>query len=237
MIQAVFFDFNGVIVNDEPLQLKVYQEILGREGLTVTEADYYASLGMDDVTFVRAAFTRAERELTDETLGRLIEEKTAAHRSLLKDELPLFQGVVTFIKALSRRYALGLVSMARRTEIDYVLERATLSSYFSVIVSAGDVRAHKPDPSCYNNGLEFLNNKRGEAHIIPLRPDECLVVEDSPPGIQSARAAGMRTLGVTNTVSDKALREAGADSVTRSLADWTPDAVHHVFDTEWGSVK
>ncbi|HWW76354.1 MAG TPA: HAD-IA family hydrolase, partial [Pyrinomonadaceae bacterium] len=109
-----------------------------------------------------------------------------------------------------------------------------LADYFNVIVSAEDATACKPDPSCYNNGLEFLNRKRGESQIIPLRPDECLVIEDSPPGILSARAAGMRTLGVTNTVSDKALREAGADSVTRSLADWTPDAVHHVFDTEWG---
>jgi HAD superfamily hydrolase (TIGR01509 family) len=236
MIQAVFFDFNGVIIDDEPLQLKVYQEVLGREGLTVTEEDYYASLGMDDVTFVRAAFARGEMELTDEALRRVMEAKTVAHRSLLKKELPLFPGVVTFIKALSRRYALGLVSMARRTEIDHVLERAALSSYFNVIVSAEDVPAHKPDPSCYNKGLESLNGKRGQAHILPLRPDECLVVEDAPPGIQSARAAGMHTLGVANTVSDRALREAGADSVTRSLADWTPDAVHHVFDTEWGKI-
>jgi HAD superfamily hydrolase (TIGR01509 family) len=234
MIQAVFFDFNGVIINDEPLQMKAYKEVLGREGLTVTDEDYYASLGMDDVTFVRAAFGRAKRELTDDALGRVIEAKTAAHRALLKDELPLFPGVVTFIKALSRRYALGLVSMARRSEIDHVLERASLASYFKAVVSAEDARACKPDPSCYNNGLEFLNSKRGGAHILPLRPDECLVVEDAPPGIQSARAAGMRTLGVTNTVAGKALREAGADSVTRSLADWTPDAVHHVFDTEWG---
>jgi beta-phosphoglucomutase len=234
MIQAVFFDFNGVIINDEPLQMKAYQEGLGREGLTVTEEDYYGSLGMDDVAFVRAAFGRAERELTDEALRRVIEAKTTAHRGLLKDELPLFPGVVTFIKALSRRYALGIVSMARRTEIDHVLERASLASYFNVVVSAEDVRAHKPDPSCYNNALGFLNDKRGQEHIIPLRPDECLVIEDAPPGIQAARAAGMRTLGVTNTVSDKALRDAGADSVTHSLADWTPDAVHHVFDTEWG---
>ena len=230
MIQAVFFDFNGVIIDDEPLQMKAYQEVLGHEGLTVTEADYYGSLGMDDRAFVRAAFERAERELTDEVLARVIEAKTAAHRKLLEGELPLFPGVVTFIKAVKRRHAVGLVSMARRTEIDHVLERAALANYFDVIVSAEDATACKPDPSCYNNGLEFLNRRRGEAHIIPLRADECLVVEDSPPGILSARAAGMRTLGVTNTVSDKALREAGADSVTRSLADWTPDAVHHVFD-------
>jgi beta-phosphoglucomutase len=230
MIQAVFFDFNGVIVDDEPLQMKAYQEVLGREGLTLTEGDYYGSLGMDDVTFVRAAFGRAGRELTDEALARVIEAKTAAHRKLLEGELPLFPGVVTFVKALSRHHALGLVSMARRTEIDHVLERAALAGYFQIVVSAEDATRCKPDPSCYNNGLALLNRKRGEAQIIPLRPDECLVIEDAPPGILSARAAGMRTLGVTNTVPDRALRDAGADSVTRSLADWTPDAVHHVFD-------
>jgi beta-phosphoglucomutase len=234
MIQAVFFDFNGVIVDDELLQMEAYKEVLGREGLTVTEADYYGSLGMDDLGFVRAAFERAERELTDEVLGRVIEAKTAAHRKLLEGELPLFPGVVNFMKALKRQHSLGLVSMARRTEIDHVLERAALKSYFDTIVSAEDVTACKPDPACYSKGLDLLNHGRGEAHVIPLRPDECLVIEDSPPGIQSARGAGMRTLGVTNTVSEKALREAGADSVTRSLADWTPDAVHHVFDTEWG---
>jgi phosphoglycolate phosphatase len=234
MIQAVFFDFNGVIIDDEPLQLDAYKEVLGREGLTLTEEDYYGSLGMDDRAFVRAAYGRAEKELSDEVLASVIEAKTAAHRKLLEGELPLFPGVVTFIKALKRSHSIGLVSMARRTEIDHVLERAALTSYFDAVVSAEDATACKPDPSCYNNGLDFLNRRRGEAHVIPLRPDECLVIEDSPPGIQSARGAGMRTLGVTNTVSDKALREAGADSVTRSLADWTPDAVHHVFDTNWG---
>ena len=234
MIQAVFFDFNGVIVNDEPLQMKAYQEVLGREGLTVTESDYYGSMGMHDVAFLRAAYARGERELDDDTLKRVMEAKTEAHRKLLGEEPPLFPGVVTFVKALSRRYPVGLVSMARRTEIDYVLERASLAEHFQVIVSAEDATAHKPDPSCYNNALAALNAKRGGSHVLPLRADECLVVEDSPPGILSARAAGMRTLGVTNTVPDRALREAGADSVTRSLADWTPDAVHHVFDTEWG---
>ena len=234
MIQAVFFDFNGVVVDDEPLQMKAYQDVLGREGLNVTEADYYGSLGMDDAAFLRAAYARGERELDDATLKRVMEAKTEAHRKLLGEEPPLFPGVVNFVKALSRRYPVGLVSMARRTEIDYVLGRASLASYFSVIVSAEDAKAHKPDPSCYVDALAALNAKRGEAHIIPLRADECLVVEDSPPGIISARRAGMRTLGVTNTVAERALREAGADSVTRSLADWTPDAVHHVFDTTWG---
>src|ERR1044072_6641134 len=203
MIQAVFFDFNGVIVDDEPLQLEAYKEVLGHEGLTVTEADYYASLGMDDLTFVRAAYGRAERELTDEVLTRVIEAKTAAHRKLLEGELPLFPGVVNFIKGLKRQHSLGLVSMARRTEIDYVLERAALASYFDSIVRAEAAPACQPDPSSYNSELELLNRRGGEQHVIPHRPDQCLVIEDSPPGIQSARGAGMHTLGVTNRSEER----------------------------------
>ncbi len=230
MIQAVLFDFNGVIIDDEPLHKKAYGEALEAEGLTQTEEDYYASLGMDDVTFVRAAFERAGVELTDEKMRAVIEREAARHRELLGDEMPLFPGVVTFIKALARSFPLGVVSMADRGEIDYVLEQASLSSAFSVIVSAENVSVCKPDPGCYNCALEFLNRQRSEAQVLPLQAAECLVIEDSPPGIQSARAAGMCTLGVTNTVSEKLLRAAGADVVTHSLADWTVDAMQHVFN-------
>ncbi|MGB8507469.1 MAG: HAD family phosphatase [Pyrinomonadaceae bacterium] len=234
MIQAILFDFNGVILDDEPLQLKAYQEVLRGEGITLTEEDYYASLGMDDAAFVRASFERAGAELTEEQLAKVIEGKTARHRELIKDELPLFPGIVTFIKALARKYPLGLVSMARRTEIDYTLERAGLARYFAVVVSAEDVHAHKPDPHCYNRALELLNGKQSGTQVLSLRPDDCLVIEDAPPGVRAAASAGMRTLGVTNTVGERALRDAGADVVTGSLADWTVDALHHVFDTSWG---
>src|SRR5437763_2907556 len=234
MIQAVFFDFNGVIIDDEPLHMRAVGEALKEEGIEQTEYEYFDSLGMDDVTFVRAAFERAGRELSDEVLRRVIESEAAKHRALVEKELPLFPGVVTFVKALSRRRPLGLVSMAGRDEIDYALGRAGLTGHFGVVVSAADVTACKPDPCCYNKALELLNARRRQSQVLPVAADECLVVEDSPPGIRSARAAGMRALGVTNTVSEKALRDAGADVVTRSLADWTTDAVHHVFDTEWG---
>ncbi|HWS56572.1 MAG TPA: HAD family phosphatase [Pyrinomonadaceae bacterium] len=236
MIQAVFFDFNGVIVDDEPLHMKAYTEALRAEGIELTEEDYLDSLGMDDATFVRAAFERAGRDdLTDEVLRRVVEREAAAHRELLGDSPPLFPGVVTFVKALARLHPLGIVSMSSLAQVDYTLGLAGLADQFAVRVTAEDVTACKPDPSCYNRGLERLNAKRsGDAHVLPVRADECLVIEDSPPGILAGRAAGMRTLGVTNTVPERALREAGADIVTRSLADWTTDALHHVFDTDWG---
>lgn len=229
MIRAIFFDFNGVVIDDEPLQLRAYRDVLGTDGITLTDEDYYSSLGMDDKTFVRAAFERAGRTASDEMMNAIIERKSEMHRELIKDELPLFPGVITFIKNTSRSYALGLVSMARRVEIDHVLERAHLNGEFAVVVSAEDVTVCKPDPSCYSLGLERLNEKRRASNEAPVLPEECLVIEDAPPGIQSGRAAGMRTLGVTNTVTEAALREASADVVTANLFDWNADAVHHLF--------
>ena len=234
MIQAILFDFNGVIIDDEPLQMSAYEEALRAAGITQTEADYYSGLGMDDNAFVRAAFERAGMEPTEERMREVIERKATRHRELLSDDLPLFPGVVTFVKSLARNYPLGLVSMSRRADIDYALGRAVLDKYFAVIVSAEDVQAHKPDPACYTRALELLNEKRDRAaHVLPLRPDECLVIEDSPPGVVAAHTAGMWTLAVTNTVDEKRLREARADVVTGSLADWSVDALHHVFDIPW----
>jgi beta-phosphoglucomutase len=233
MIQSILFDFNGVIIDDEPLQLQAYRETMAAHGITITDEDYYSLLGADDRVFVRAIFERAAKPLDEETLVALIERKSELHRTAIEGELPLFPGVLTFIRAAARRYSIGLVSMARRVEIDYVLRRARLDSAFTIIVSAEDVTACKPDPCCYRRAFELLNESRRAERKLPLLPEECLVIEDSPPGIVSGRAAGMRTLGVTNTVAEEQLRAAGADVVTQNLADWTIDAVHHVFDTSW----
>jgi phosphoglycolate phosphatase/beta-phosphoglucomutase len=230
MIHAVFFDFNGVIIDDEALQLSAYADLLREHGIELTESDYYGALGMDDKTFVRAAFERGEKTLTDDVLARLLADKVVRHRELIEDELPLFPGVVTFLKATARHYSLALVSMAMQAEIEYVLDRARLQSLFSVIVSAEDVNVCKPAPDGYLIALEKLNEKRRAERMLPLLARECLVIEDSPPGIESGRGAGMRTLGITNTVSEEQLRAAGAEVVTASLADWTVDAVHHLFD-------
>jgi len=98
-----------------------------------------------------------------------------------------------------------------------------------VIITAADVSACKPDPACYQLALQRLNEERRAARELPLLAHECVVIEDSPPGIVSGRTAGMRTIGVTNTVSESLLRAAGADIVTSSLADWSVDSVRHLF--------
>ena len=96
-------------------------------------------LGMDDRTFVKAMFERAKKPLTDPVLETVLGAKTELHRQMIEDELPLFPGVLTFLKASSRHFSLGLVSMANKVEVGYVFERANLTPLFSVVVTAEDV--------------------------------------------------------------------------------------------------
>jgi phosphoglycolate phosphatase/beta-phosphoglucomutase len=228
MIKAILFDFNGVIIDDETIQMKAYEQVLKGHEIALTEELYFAALGMDDKTFIRSMFEQAKKPLTDSVLETVLDAKTDLHREMIAD-LPLFPGVLTFLKAAAREFDLGLVSMANKAEVGYVFQRAHLTPLFSVIVTAEDASVSKPAPECYLAGLTKLNEKRQQERKLPVLAAECLAIEDSPPGVQSARAAGMRTLGVTNTVSATALREAGADVVTASLADWTVDAVKRLF--------
>ena len=228
MIKAIFFDFNGVIIDDETIQMKAYQEVLRGHEIDLKEEWYMSALGMDDRSFVRSVFDRTKKPLTDPVLETVLDAKVDLHRQMI-EELPLFPGVLTFLKAASREFSIGLVSMANKAEVGYVFQRANLTPLFSVIVTAEDASACKPAADCYLAGLAKLNEKRQYERKLPLLASECLAIEDSPPGIESARVAGMRTLGITNTVPAEALRAAGAEVVTASLADWTPDAVKLLY--------
>src|SRR2546422_519862 len=190
MIEAILFDFNGVIIDDERIHLKAYREVLRSEDVALSDEDYFARLGMDDVAFVRAAYASAGRPLTDQTMKAIIEREHELHREIIKDDLPVAPGVITFIKGASRRYQLGIVSMAERSEIDHVLKLAGLVKYFSVFVNAEPGLKHKPAPDCYQRALELLNEELRASRRLPLLVNECLVIEDAPPGIVAARAAG-----------------------------------------------
>src|SRR5580765_5375884 len=108
MIKAIFFDFNGVIIDDEMIQMKAYAEVLRDHDINLTEEMYFSGLGMDDRAFVRAMFAKAGKTIADTALREVIEGKTKVHREIIKDELPFFPGVLTFLKTTSRHFALGL---------------------------------------------------------------------------------------------------------------------------------
>ncbi|MCY7376217.1 MAG: HAD family phosphatase [Pyrinomonadaceae bacterium] len=229
MIKAILMDFNGVIINDEPVQMKAYQEILKADDIDLTEEHYYSSMGMDDVTFIEAAFTRAGKDLTESRVISIRKAKTAKWREIVEREIPLFDGVENFIRKMQKDFALGIVSMAGREEIEFILNATDLRGCFSAIVSAEDVQNHKPHPECYHKGFNLIDAARTTRGSNPIVHADCLVIEDAPQGIRAGKAAGLKTLGITNTVSTRELREAGADAVSKSLNDWMPDSMRRVF--------
>jgi HAD superfamily hydrolase (TIGR01509 family) len=230
MIKAILMDFNGVIINDEPVQMRAYQEILADQGIALSEQDYYDSLGMDDRTFVRAAYERADKNVDEKTISEITTAKSERWRELVSEQLPLFEGIEGFIEKMAREFTLGLVSMAGRNEIDFVLETSGLAEQFSTIVSAADVSKCKPDPECFRIGFRQIDAVRTAQGHLPLTHSECLVIEDSPPGIQAARIADLPALGVSNTVSADELRAAGAGAIAWDLRDWMPQSIRLVFN-------
>src|SRR5207245_2026242 len=111
----------------------------------------------------------------------------------------------------------GIVSMARRHEIDFVLEKSGLANFFSTIVSSENASKCKPDPECYRVGFRQLDGIRTSRGHLPMTHSECLVIEDSPPGVSGARNADLPVLGVANTVSANELRAAGAAAIATDL--------------------
>lgn len=228
-IKAILFDFNGVIIDDEPLQMKAYQEILAKEDIDLTEEQYYECLGMDDKTFVEAAYARAGREPETNKVLEVMQAKTNHWRDSIAVDVPLFEGMENFIRKMAKEFELGIVSMAKREEIEYVLERTGLADCFSAIVSAEDVTVCKPDPQCYRAGFRLIDAAHTRRNHQPITHGECLVIEDSPQGVMAAKNADLMALGVTNTVSAEELRAAGADAIAKNLDDWMPESVRLVF--------
>lgn len=229
MIKAILMDFNGVIINDEPIQHKVYREVLKADGIEISDEDYYSRLGMDDKTFVASILEAAGKKADIDKVLETTRSKTAKWREIVSAEMPLFDGVENFVRKMSAELTLGIVSMARREEIDFVLESTGLVDSFAVIVSSDDVSNCKPDPECYRTGFRAIDAFRTANGHLPMTHSECLVIEDSPPGVAAARAADLPVLGVANTVNCDALRAAGANSVTKNLNDWMPESVRRVF--------
>ncbi len=225
MIKAIIFDFNGVIADDEHLHLELFQKVVAEEGMKLTEADYYEKnyLGMDDRGCLSAVYRAHGRQIEDSTLQALIERKARYYQEAVRERLLLFPGAVDFVRHAAKELPLAIVSGALRREIDLILDSASIRDCFRVIVSAEDVRQGKPDPEGFVRALEAL--KAGMTD--PLRPDDCLVIEDSPFGIQAAKQAGMRCMAITNSYPEDKLGR--SDHIIRSLEGLTVESLRNAL--------
>jgi beta-phosphoglucomutase len=215
MLRALIFDFDGVIADSEPIHFAVFQRVLGDKGFFLSQEEYYADyLGYDDKGCFAAFLTSHGHPMTPETIDDLVKQKAAAYFDYIKERPVIFPGVCDFIHEAATRHPLAVCSGALRHEIEFILEQAGIRKAFEHITSAEDVIHGKPNPEGFLHALAALNEQGASRFMIP---SECLVIEDSLPGIRGAHAAGMKVLAVANTHRPEELQE--ADAVTSSLAD------------------
>lgn len=229
MIRAVLFDFNGVLVDDEPIHLEVFQRVLAEEGIALSAEDYQARfVGLDDRTCF-AAVLREAGEIADvPRMMRLVTRKASYYRERIRrGGYPFFPGALELVRALAAdRRMLGVVSGALLEEVEGALRQASVLDFFKVLVTAEDVTEGKPHPEGYLKALESLNSQPPLPERL-LHPHEVLAIEDSPAGLAAAAEVGFPTLGVAHTFP--AARLSGAGVVTPSLRDLTPEGLDRLF--------
>jgi beta-phosphoglucomutase len=214
--RAVLFDFDGVIVNSEPLHFRAFRNVLADEKIELSEEEYYRELiGFDDAGAFRHIFALRGRALPPRTFLRLMARKSRAMMDLIhRESYQALPGADEFIRGLWWNYPLAICSGAVREEIEVMLEGISLRDCFGVITSSEDVRRGKPDPEGY---LLTMRNVSQRLRDEPLSPGDCLVIEDAPSVIELVKKKGFAVLGVSSSFFADKLASAGADWVVRSL--------------------
>jgi beta-phosphoglucomutase len=214
-IEAVVFDFDGVLADSEPLHLKAYQALIEPHGIHLDQQTYSERyLGYDDEGALRRIAADNGLLLGDEEIEMLVVEKGHVFEALVGSRDVLYPGAIECVRRLSAAWPVGIASGALRADIDLMLRGAGIGGLFRFIVAAGDTDRTKPAPDPYLRAAELHG----------VAPGACVAIEDSHWGLESARAAGMRTIAVTHTYPRASLAGA-ADAVVESLHELTRELI------------
>jgi HAD superfamily hydrolase (TIGR01509 family) len=203
-MQALVFDFNGTISDDEPVLIRVYQELFEEVGKPITADEYLSELA-----------GHTDPEMFTRWLGvadpALMAERIRRYQAIVADGSTVDEETRTAVRYAAERCPVGLVTSAYRSEVDPVLDVTGLRSAFTAVVSLDDVTHGKPHPEPYLRIAELLG--------VP--PAELIVFEDTEAGIESAKAAGAYVVALTRTLGADRLANADelVERIDRSLLE------------------
>ena len=205
--EACIFDFDGVIVDSEPLHAQAKQATLDHFGVSYPARLFSDFKGRPDIAFFEyVADQLAAGIATAEEMGTY-KKDLYLH---MFENVPLVAGLKGFLAAARASFKkVGLATSATRRDFSLAARKYQLEPWFDVIVTGEDTLCHKPDPEPYLRALATLHATAGQT----------LVIEDSPNGIRSAKSAQCVTAALTTAFAAHALRAAGADIVVASFAE------------------
>jgi beta-phosphoglucomutase len=225
---AVVFDFDGVLADSEPLHMRTAQLALAEIGVTLTAQDYYARyLGYDDLGMVARISEDFGLGLDDVAAQAVVARKAALMPEALRAAPVLFPGAAECVRRLARDVPLAIASGALRSEIQLVLDAHDLADAFRCIVAAGETPRSKPAPDPYARAMELLQ-AQGLVPANGQAPRGSVAIEDSHWGLASARAAGLRCVGVATSYPASEL--AAADLVVTTLEGIDLPRLSALFD-------
>jgi HAD superfamily hydrolase (TIGR01509 family) len=220
------FDFDGVIANSEPLHLQAFQRALAEDGIDLTAADYYSRyLGYDDVGAFMALASDRGVAMSQRRITELVALKGIKLQEMMQAGSVLFPGARDFVQAAAAAVPIAIASGALRHEIEEITAAADIAGLFTTIVASGDTPQGKPSPAPYALAFSRLREMTGR----DLDPRRCVAIEDSRWGLESARGAGLRCVGVTNSYPAHEL--AGAELVVEGLQTLTVAALDRLCAT------
>lgn len=229
-LQAIVFDFDGVIANSEPMHLRAFQDTLAEEGIELTAAEYYARyLGYDDVGAFGALAADRGVAMSGRQIAALVARKGVKLQQMLDAGDVLFPGAKEFVREAAAAVPIAIASGALRHEIDEIIESAGIAHLFSAIVASGDTAESKPSPQPYRLAYERLCTATGRN----LDPRRCVAIEDSRWGLDSARGADLRCVGVTTSYAAGEL--GGAELIAGGLQQLTLAALDRLVQDTVGS--
>ncbi len=231
MLRAIIFDFDGVLVDSEPLILKLTQEMAAKEGWAITREEYYGNyLALDDRGIIEHLYRTHACPIDPVRLKELVAWKARAYWELIREGLPPIPGAIDFVRAVGEEFPLAIASGSLRVEVEYLLEKLGLREQFAVLATTDDCTRSKPDPEVFLKALQALQQwaaVRPDCGQTPLRASECLVIEDAPAGIAAAHAAGMKCLALAHSRPVEALQH--ADWIFGEFREVDLDAIRRAF--------
>ena len=213
---AVIFDFDGIIVDTEPLHYQAFQRVLEPLGLGFSWQEYVdAYMGFDDRDAFIEAFAVRGKTVAQRELHNLIGQKADFFQLIIRDGVTTYPGVIDLINKLHNEgVPLAISSGALHCDIAPILNVLAITDCFEVIVTADNVTKSKPDPECYRLAFEKLFEQNP---TLPLSPARTIAIEDTPAGIASAKTAGLQVIAVINSYPRNLVSD--ATSVVVSLEE------------------
>lgn len=197
-ISTIIFDMDGVITDTMPYHFLAWKSVLAAEGINVSHQDIYQREGQKGIDSVREIFNQKGKLYTDDTGQKILQKKEALFKKIFKSKF--IPGSRPFIKKSRRSgFSLALVTGTSRAEAQKLMP-CVLWNCFTVTICGCDVHNGKPHPEPYLKVLQQLN----------IKPAQAIVLENSPLGIQSAKAAGIRCLALETSLAKEFLKQADA---------------------------